>query len=421
MKRNYKFLLLVMLLAFASCSFTSKKFDDPNKDKVLLQIITHMLEQTHFNPIDINDEFSQEFFDGYLEQLDPQKRYFYASDIKEFEKYREDLDDQIKNYEVTFFDLSYQKWEQRIQETKEIYEDILSKPFDFTIEEEFSTEYEDITYASSKKELKERWRKQLKFSTIINMDDLISDQELALKAWEENGKEGDAPEQKTLAELEVEARESTLNNLNELYQYIDDRSRLDQFSVYVNAIVGEFDPHTAYFAPEDKDRFDTDISGNFEGIGARLQKKMDYITIMEVIAGGPAWRQNELEVGDKILKVTQEEEEEGLNVVGMRTSDAVKFIKGPKGTDVTLTVKKVDGTVQDITITRDVVVMGETYAKSSTVIKDGKKFGIIDLPKFYVDFENVNNRNAASDVRKEIERLKAEGMEGLVIDVRNNG
>merc|ERR1711974_188380 len=176
--------------------------------------------------------------------------------------------------------------------------------------------------------------------------------------------------EKSLAELEEEARGITLKSLNELYEYMEDRQRKDLLSVYVNAIVREYDPHTAYYEPEDKERFDADISGNFEGIGARLQRKMDVITIMEVIAGGPAWRQKELEVGDQILKVKQEDEEEALNVVGMRTSDAVKFIKGPKGTDVTLTVKKVDGTIQDITITRDIVEMGETYAKSSMVIKD---------------------------------------------------
>ncbi|MEY8850173.1 carboxy terminal-processing peptidase [Psychroserpens sp. XS_ASV72] len=425
MQRNYKLLLLVLLLAFASCSFTSKKFDDPSKDKLLIQLVSYMLEEGHFNPQELNDDFSKEVFDDYLEQLDPFKRYFYASDIKEFEKYKNDLDDQIKDYDVSFFDLTYNRLVQRIEESKVIYKEVLSQPFDFTIDEEYSTQYDQLEYVKNKKELKERWRKQLKFSTIANYDDLINEQERDLELAA--SKDGDiqsnneVPVKKSLVELEKEARESTLKSLNELYEYIDDRQRQDMLSVYVNAIVGEYDPHTSYFAPEDKERFDTDISGNFEGIGARLQKKMDVITIMEIITGGPAWRQNKLEVGDKILKVKQEDEEEALNVVGMRTSDAVKFIKGPKGTNVTLTVKKVDGTIEDITITRDVVEMGETYAKSSTVIKDGKKFGIIDLPRFYVDFDDVNNRNAASDVKKEIERLKADGMEGLVIDLRNNG
>ncbi|MBR9844971.1 MAG: tail-specific protease [Algicola sp.] len=424
MQRNFKLLLLVLLLAFASCSFTSKKFEDPNKDKLLIQLVTYLLDEGHFSPQDINDDFSQEVFDDYLEQLDPLKRYFHASDIKEFEKYKTDLDDQIKAYDVSFFNITYERYLQRLAESKEIYKEVLKNPFDFSVNEEFSTKYEDLTYVNSKKELKERWRHQLKFSTIANYDDLIAQQERDLKRANEKDSEDKKDEdftEKSLAELEAEAREITLKSLDELYEYMEDRRRKDLLSVYVNAIVREYDPHTAYYEPEDKERFDADISGNFEGIGARLQKKMDVITIMEVIAGGPAWRQKELEVDDQILKLKQEDEEEALNVVGMRTSDAVKFIKGPKGTDVTLTVKKVDGTIQDITITRDIVELGETYAKSSTVIKDGKKYGIIDLPRFYVDFDDVNNRNAASDVKLEIEKLKAEGMEGLVLDLRNNG
>jgi carboxyl-terminal processing protease len=196
---------------------------------------------------------------------------------------------------------------------------------------------------------------------------------------------------------------------------------MDWFAVFINAIVEEFDPHTYYFAPEDKDRFDVAMSGNYEGIGARLQKKMDAITITELISGGSAWRQNKLEVGDQIIKVRQEDEKEATSIVGMRLDDAVKLIKGPKGTNVILTLKKVDGSIEDLSIPRDVIELEETYAKSSTVEKAGKTFGVINLPKFYVNFDDYTNRNAASDIKKEIERLKAQGMEGLVIDLRNNG
>jgi len=191
--------------------------------------------------------------------------------------------------------------------------------------------------------------------------------------------------------------------------------------MYINAIAEEFDPHTFYFAPNDKDNFDAQMSGKYEGIGARLQKRMDEISITELISGGSAWRQNKLEVGDIIMKVRQEEEIEAVNVVGMRLSDAVKLIKGPKGTNVILTLKKVDGTIEDLSIPRDEIELEETYAKSTIVKKEGTTFGVINLPKFYIDFEDYNSRNAAGDVKKEIERLKAEGMEGLVLDLRNNG
>ncbi|MGB1309441.1 MAG: carboxy terminal-processing peptidase, partial [Oceanihabitans sp.] len=278
-------------------------------------------------------------------------------------------------------------------------------------EEDYSTDYENSTYVKNKKQLKERWRLQLKFSTIANYDELVS----------ENEKKKDS-EKKSLEQLEEEAREETLNSMDAYFNdYIDDMQRKDWFSMYVNAIVEEFDPHTFYFAPEDKDRFDQQMSGKLEGIGARLSKKMDNTKIVELISGGPAWRGQELEVGDIIQKVRQENEKESVNIVGMRLDDAIKLIKGPKGTKVILTVKKVDGQIEDITITRDLVELEETYAKSSMVIKNEKKFGVINLPKFYVDFTDYKKRNAASDIKIEIERLKKEGMEGLVLDLRNNG
>jgi carboxyl-terminal processing protease len=410
MKRNYKLVLLVLMLAFASCSFTNKTFEDPNKDKLLIQLITYVLDQGHFSPQDLNDDFSKNVFNGYLEQLDPFKRYFYESDIKEFEAYKDQLDDQIKAYDIAFFNLTHERLLKRIEESKAMYKEVLAEPFDFTVKEEFSTDYEKLTYVKSKKEMKERWRQQLKFSTIANYDDLVSQQD----------KDQSNPK-KSFLDIEKEARESTLTSLDELYDFIDDRQRQDWFSVYINAIVEEFDPHTFYFAPEEKDRFDVAMSGNFEGIGARLQKKMDGIVINEIISGGPAWRQNKLEVGDQILKVKQDNDEPAVNVVGMRLDDAVKLIKGPKGTNVILTIKKVDGTIEDLKIPRDIVELEETYAKSASVIKDDKKFGVINLPKFYVDFEDYNKRNAASDIKLEIERLKAEGVEGLVLDLRNNG
>ncbi len=437
MKRNYKILLLALMLAFASCSFTTKSFDDPDKDKLLMQLITYVLGEGHFSPRDINDEFSEQVFKSYLDQLDPFKRYFYASDIKEFEAYKDQIDDQLKNHDLTFFNLTHQRLLQRFDESKAMYKDVLSNPFDFSIDEEINTEYKKLDYVKSKKDMRERWRTQLKFSTIANYDDLISQQEntfsnkkkvqeMTIIEGEEEvietaEKLSDVTEKKSLAELEKEARELTLNSLNELYDYIEERQREDWFSVYLNAIVAEFDPHTFYYAPEDKERFDVAMSGKFEGIGARLQKKMDVITITEVISGGPAWKQNKLEVGDQILKVKQDDDQPSVNIVGMRLEDAVKLIKGPKGTNVILTTKRVDGTIEDLTITRDVVELEEVYAKSSTVIKDGKKFGVINLPGFYVNMDDYNKRNAATDVKLEIERLKKENIEGLVLDLRNNG
>jgi carboxyl-terminal processing protease len=415
MKRNYKVLSLLLLLAFASCSFTSKKFSNPDKDKLLIQIITFVLEQGHFDPIALDDTFSESLFKDYIGIVDPVKRYFYQSDYKEFEKYKLSIDDQLKATDITFFNVVNDRMLKRIAEAKEIYQEILSKPFDYTIDESFETNYENIDFVKNKKQMKDRWRKQLKFSTISNYDDLYEQEKSAKE-------KDDSYVMKTAEEMEKEAREATLKSINVYFNdNIEDLEREDWFAIYVNTIVEEYDPHTYYLAPRNKEDFDQRMSGKLEGIGARLQKRMDYIKIVELISGGPAWRSKELEVEDVILKVKQEDEEFPVNIVGMRINDAIKYIKGPKGTKVTLTVKKVDGTIKDIVITRDVVELVETYAKSSVVEKEGRTFGVINLPAFYVDFQDYKNVNAAKDVKKEIEHLKEEGMEGLVLDLRNNG
>ncbi len=415
MRGNYKILLLMLLLAFASCSFTTKTFSNPDRDKLLVQVITYVLQQGHFDPIAMNDEFSEELFSDYIETLDPVKRYFHQSDITYFENFKLALDDQLKAADITFFNITNERMMKRIEEAKVIYKEVLSQPFDYSIDEDFDTDYDHSDFVNSKKEMKERWRKQLKFSTLSNYDDIMTQ--------EKQTKENDpAYVMKTETQIEKEARESTLKSIDVYFNdNIDDLEREDWFAVYVNTIVEEFDPHTYYLAPQGKEVFDQRMSGKLEGIGARLQKRMDYIKIVELISGGPAWRSNQLEVEDVILKVKQENEEYPVDIVGMRINDAIKYIKGPKGTNVTLTIKKVDGSIKDVTITRDIVELMETYAKSSVVEKNNQKFGVINLPAFYVDFEDYKNVNAAQDVKKEIERLKADGMEGLVLDLRNNG
>ena len=415
MRRNYKILLLLLLLAFASCSFTTKKFDNPDKDKLLIQVITFVLEQGHFDPVSFDDAFSEDLFKDYLLIIDPVKRYFYESDYADFEKFKLTIDDQIKATDITFFNVVNERMIKRIEEAKEIYKEVLSQPFDYTKDEVFDTDYENSSYVKNRKEMKERWRQQLKFSTLSNYDDLLEQEKLAKK-------QDPNYVMKTEAEIEKEAREATLKSIDIYFNdNIDDLTREDWFAIYVNTIVEEFDPHTYYLAPKSKEDFDERMSGKLEGIGAQLQKRMDYIKVIGLISGGPAWRGKELEVEDVILKVKQEDEDVPVNIVGMRINDAIKYIKGPKGTKVTLTVKKVDGTIKDITITRDVVELVETYAKSSVVKKDNMTFGVIDLPSFYVDFQDYKNINAAKDVKAEIEYLKAEGIQGLVLDLRNNG
>ncbi|WP_291106381.1 carboxy terminal-processing peptidase, partial [Flavobacterium sp. UBA6195] len=228
-------------------------------------------------------------------------------------------------------------------------------------------------------------------------------------------------ELKSFETLEKEVRENSLKSLNEYFDFVEkELDRDDWFAIFLNSIVERFDPHTFYFSPDDKEKFDVSMSGTFQGIGARLQKKNDAVEVSELISGGPAWRGKELEAGDLILKVGQGKEEP-LDIAGMRLDDVVKKIKGPKGTEVRLTVKKVDGTIKVISIIRDEVETEETFAKSSIVEKGGKKYGVIYLPKFYISFENKENRDAFKDVAAEIEKLKAQNIEGLIMDLRDNG
>lgn len=412
MKKNLVLGFLVMLIAVASCSFTNQNFEDNDKDKLLLDLITYVLERGHYEPKDINDDFSVNVFEDFIDVLDPTKRYFLESDIREFEQYKFQIDDQIKNTDITFFNVVHERLLQRMEEAEELYKEILETPFDFYTDEKVDIDYPNLTFVEDKAALKERWRKQLKYATIGTYDNMLKN---AKKEVEDGERE-----EVSLEEIEEEARESTRKTLDEYFDFVDDLVRKDWFVQYLNTIADEFDPHTTYFAPEAKDAFDQDISGKFEGIGARLQKKPEGAKIVEIISGGPVWRSQELEVGDEIIKVGQEGEP-SVNIVGMRLDNAIKLIKGPKGTVVNLTVRKVDGSIEEVSLTRDIVELEESFAKSATILKDDRKYGLIDLPKFYVDFEDYTERNAATDVAKEVERLKEAGVEGLILDLRDNG
>ncbi len=421
MKKNFKVLLIAVFVAIASCSFTTKKFDNPEKDKLLIDLITYVLKKGHYSPKDMDDAFSKNIYKNFIDGVDPLKRYFLNSDIEEFKQYETDIDDQIKIKDVTFFKLVYKRLTERIAQIEKIYPRILELPFDYSIEEELNVDYDKITYSKNLKALENRWRKQLKFTTISNYYDLIEENGTNLNGEPEERKNEDYEEPKSLSEIEIEARENTKNSMSEYFDFVNDLESKDYFGIFLNTIVEDFDPHTNYFAPSDRDRFELQMSGKLEGIGARLQKKNDYIKIVEVISGGPAWRGEHVEVGDMIMKVRQESEKEAVSIIGMRLDDAVKLIKGPKGTKVILTIKRVDGSIEEEIITRDVVEIEETYAKSSLIKKEDKNYGLIDLRQFYFDMQNYKERNAANDVKKEIIRLKKEGMEGLIIDLRGNG
>ncbi|MGI9593763.1 MAG: carboxy terminal-processing peptidase [Patiriisocius sp.] len=426
MKKNFKVLLLAVFVAAASCSFTTKNFDNPEKDKLLIDLVTYVLEKWHYASPSIDDAFSEAVFTNFIDGLDPIKRYFLKQDILEFEQYKLKIDDQLKMKDLSFFNLVYNRLTLRMGESKTLYQNALSTPFDYTKDEAINVDYDALGYATTKNELQARWRRQLKFSTISTYYDFLEEKQSA----DQRKAEAVSLSKKYIAtvnegltdkELEEKSRASTQTNLEEYYDFTDDLQRKDYFAIFLTTIVEQFDPHTNYMAPPDRDRFDQRMSGKLEGVGARLQKKKDYINVMEVISGGPAWRGEHIEVGDILLKVRQEDELEPVSIVGMRIDDAVKLIKGPKGSKVILTVKGVDGSIREEIITRDVVELEENYAKSTLINKQENTFGLINLPAFYFNMQNYKERNAATDIEKELLALKQEGIEGLVLDLRDNG
>lgn len=413
--KNISAVLFLLFISFASCSFTSKNFNNPekNKEQVLLEIVEHVLARAHFSPIEIDDAFSKKVFKSYLKNIDGQKRYFLQSDFDEFKKYETRLDDDLKNGDISFFYLTYDRLKQRIKEAEGVTKVIFGKPIDLNSNESINTDYDNLSFVKNKTELQTRWKEIIVFSTLSSF--------ITKQKEEVTKKEKDAKyEPKKDEELRKESIEATQKTISEMFNMYNDITREEWFSIFVNAITETFDPHSNYMAPDVKEGFDRDMSGKFEGIGAQLQKKTDGIAITNVILGGPVWKGKLLEVGDQILKVGQGSAEP-VDVVGMRLDDAVKLIKGPKGTEVRLTVKRVDGTIEVVPIIRDVVEIEETYAKSVVITTNGKRYGLINLPKFYIDFEDVNQRNAATDVALEIEKLKKENIDGLIVDLRSNG
>ena len=408
--RIFGFLIsaVVSLVIYFEVSNTKFSSDEPNKDKLLVDLVSYVLDKLHYDPKIINDDFSINVYEDFIDAVDSQKRFLLKSDIELFSQYRLLIDDQIKSSDITFFNIVYETLERRMDEVESFYKEVLFTPFNFNIDEEINLDYESQDYADGIEELKKLWRKRLKLSAL---DGFASKKEINIED----------DKTKTDSEIEIESRKSINDNLKDFFQFNSELERKDWFSIYLNSIVTQYDPHTTYLAPEAKEVFDQNISGKFQGIGARLFKRNQQVEISEVIIGGPVWRDNLLNVGDIIIAVAQSKEEEPQEISLMKLSDATDLIKGEKGTNVYLTVKRVDGGIEQVEITRDIVELEETYAKSSIINDDTNTYGLINLPRFYVDFDDYGERNAASDIKKEIISLKNKGIDGLILDLRNNG
>lgn len=401
---------LLVLSVTLLCSFT---FFQIGKNELLLDMLMSALNQAHYNPLKINDDFSEKAFNLYLKRMDTNKKFLLQSDIDALAKYRREIDDEVNNGSFEFYNLSTEIINKRIKEKETWTKEILANPLNYQENDEYESDGDKTKYANSEAELRAEWKKMLKYQVIGRLDELMSGQEKA------KAKKDTVFTERPFDSLEVEARRKTIKANEEWFKRLYKITNKDRFASYVNTITGLYDPHTEYFAPKDKKKFDQSMSGQFEGIGARLQQKDGIIKVSEIIVGSPSFKQGDLKAGDEIHKVAQGEGE-AVDITHMDMDDAIDLIKGKKGTEVRLTVKKPDGSFKVIPIVRDVIEIEETYAKSA-IITNKKKIGYIYLPMFYADFTRSGAHRCSADMKKELEKLKSQGVEGIIVDLRDNG
>jgi carboxyl-terminal processing protease len=404
---------LSISLSVIFISATPLNEDPPSKNETILRSIGAMLEQGHYSPKKIDDNFSKEIFVEYLKRLDPSKRILLEKDISKLRKYETSIDDEIHGSSLTFFTASDEIYKNRILEAEEIYKQFIEKPFEFTKDDVLELDADKIDFPSNDSERKERWRKYLKWQTL---DRFIDSQE-----QQEKNKDKKDFVAKSDQELEKEARAKVKKAMDKYFDRL--RNKFDEnqrFALLANTITNEMDPHTDFFPPVEKRSFDERLSGRFFGIGALLQQEDDKIKIKSVTTGGPAWKSGEIQANDFIVKVGQATGD-AEDITGYTTDDAVKLIRGAEGTEVKITVQKPDGTLKTVSLIRAELKLDETFARS-VIINSGKhKIGLIDLPAFYADFQRPQAARCSQDVAKEVTRLKAEGVEGIILDIRDNG
>lgn len=386
----------------------------PEKEAALMQAILQGLNRLHFQPKDIDDKFSQQVYDLYLKDVDGGKRFFIKSDIDQFKSYEKLLDDEANKGTFQFFDLSITLLDKAVVKTQAWYREILAKPLDFSKNDMLEGDGKKLDWAKNDVELRDRWDKQMKYEVLSRITDELEKQE----------KPDYKGEKKTFAQIEEEQRKKVLDTYDKWFKRLQKTDRPRRLEIYLNSMANVFDPHSGYFSPKEKENFDIQMSGKLEGIGARLQSDGEKTSVTEIVPGGPAWKQGILQPKDVILKVSQgEADTESLDVMGWDIDDVVGKIRGPKGTKVTLTIQKPEGDERVITITRDVVIMEEGFAKSLILggVNQQEKVGFIYLPKFYADFTAQGLTSCAADVAKEIEKLKKENVKGVILDLRGNG
>src|SRR5690606_22771034 len=400
--------------------------NDDEKMQTIMVSVKNTLSYLHYSPKPINDAYSQEVYDKYFEMVDFGKRYFLQSDMTEFSKHRTKLDDYLNRGDLTFYKLTVDRLYQRVDEIDKISQEIFSKPINLDEDEVLVLEHKIKKAPANREEQYNEWKKFIKYNILQEMETLNSREETQRKKKDSVQKFG----LKDTIKLEILTPEQKLTKatgevkdlMGETFTRFKKRKKMDWFTVYMNAYSEVFDPHTNYFSPRDKEDFDVNFTGKVIGIGAIIQERKGNLFLGALTVGAPAWKSKQLSEGDKIVKVKSLPNKEAVNVVGMLSDEAVRLIRGKEGTAVTLTVEKKDKTVKEVTMIREEVAMEDTYARSIIInSKDGKKFGFINLPGFNAEFDKEDGRNASDDIKNEIIKLKAQNVQGIILDLRNNG
>lgn len=402
--------LILGFVGFKNLQQTQTNPDD--KEALILATTIKYIQQLHFNPKPIDDNLSKFVYKNFLEKMDGGKRYYTQQDIDQLKNFELLIDDQVNARTFEFFNLAHDLLLKRMEQTKVYYNEIIDGPINLNENKEIELDEEKKPYAKNDNELKAYWKEFLQYEMVTRLHRKIKDQD---------SKKDSLKVLKTQDEMLTDVRKDIKKTFGDWFGRLEKLRRSDRFELYIGSITNYFDPHTDFFNAKEKQDFDINMGGKLEGIGARLQAEDDFIKVSSIVPGGPAWKGKELEEKDIILSAAQEGKEP-VDLAGMRVDDAVQHIRGKKGTKVTLTVKKQDGTIKNITIERDEVIIDESFAKSVILDIPGviNNIGYIKLPKFYSSFEKEDGNSCAVDVAKEIEKLKDNNVNGIILDIRNN-
>ena len=418
-----KVLLVLPLLTLMFC-FNSPKNEDEKMQTIMISV-KNTLSYLHYSPKPINDAYSKDVYKKFFESVDASKRFYLQSDMNEFSKYETKLDDYLNQGDLTFFKVTNARMLQRVDEVEKMTKEILSKPINLDEDDVMVLEPKNKKAPANQEELYSEWKKYIKYNILQEMETINTREEFQKmkKDSVQKNKLQDTIKLNVLTQEQkfTKAKEEVGDLMINFFTRFKKVKEMDRFSRYMNAYTEVFDPHTNYYSPKDKEDFDVNFTGKIIGIGAIIQEKKGNLYLGALTVGAPAWKSKQLTEGDKILKVKPLPNKEPVNMVGMLSDEAVRYIRGEKGTQVTLTVEKKDKSIKEVTMTREEVSIEDTFARSIVIDKNGEKYGFINLPSFNVDFKDDKEHNASDDIKAELIKLKAQNVKGIILDLRNNG